>query len=308
MTAEQLAMFDPDACQRWRAGAHTWVPADGGDFAAAWYTAAPIDEATARAFVIRHHYSRSYPAGRAQYGMFERVARLHLVGVAVVGQPMSNRVTGNVFPTLGGTAAELSRFVLLDEVPRNGETWLLGQLASMAAADGLRGLVAFADPMPRRTAAGALLMPGHVGHIYRVRCGVDGDGPGGVSGRYTGRATPRTLVLLPDGRVFSARTRAKVTGWERGAAGAVRELLTLAFPDVTDAGGWAATTARLADAGRQTRSAWLAEMLGFIGARTVRHRGNHRYAWTLGSARQRRRTPIALPAEKYPTTVDEVPA
>jgi hypothetical protein len=39
----------------------------------------------------------------------------------------------------------LSRFVLVDAVPANGESWFLGQLFAAAAREGLRGVVSFAD-------------------------------------------------------------------------------------------------------------------------------------------------------------------
>jgi len=284
-----------DLCQRWNTGAHTWAPAD--TFRASRYAVHQIDTATARRFVTGHHYSRSYPADRARFGMFEGS---RLVGVAVLGQPMHDRVTGKAFPTLGRMdAAELSRFVLLDHVPANAETWLLARVFRLAAGDGLRGVVAFSDPMPRRTAAGELLMPGHLGHIYRAGAG--------ATGRYTGRGTPRTLTILPDGRVFSARTRAKVTAWDRGGPAAVRELVDLGASGPVDGHGctgWAALGGMTA----VERGAWLTDALAAVGARTVRHRGNHRFVWAIGDRGARRRTPIALDALPYPTTLDAVTA
>ena len=61
---------------------------------------------------------------------------------------------------------------------------MLARAFRLAAGDGLRGVVAFSDPLPRRTASGQLLMPGHIGHIYRAGAG--------ATGRYTGRGTPHT--------------------------------------------------------------------------------------------------------------------
>ncbi len=284
-------MIDLDEMsQRWRAGVHTWAPVSAGGFDAARYTVRAVDHATARAFVVAHHYSRSYPADRLRFGMFDGA---HLVGVAVLGQPMHDQVTGKVFPTLGRMdAAELARFVLLDDVPANAETWFLARVFRAAAAEGLRGVVAFSDPLPRRTAAGELLMAGHIGLIYRAGKG--------ATGRYTGRGAARTLTMLADGRVFSARTRAKVTGWEKGGRGAVMELVALGAPAPE-----LSTLAGMTPAGR---SQWLTEALDTIGARRVRHRGNHRYAWTLGDRGARRRVPIALDALPYPTALDPAPA
>jgi hypothetical protein len=72
-----------------------------------------------------------------------------LVGVAVFGVPSNEAVLTNVFPDLEPyrSTLVLSRFVLLDEVPGNGETWFLGQVFPAAADEGLRGVVSFADLM-----------------------------------------------------------------------------------------------------------------------------------------------------------------
>ncbi len=70
-------------------------------------------------------------------------------------------------------------------------------MCRLAATAGVRGLVMFSDPLPRTRADGAVVMPGHVGTIYQAANSV-----------YTGRSTPRTLTLLPDGTVFSDRAAA----------------------------------------------------------------------------------------------------
>src|SRR5262249_10304227 len=74
------------------------------------------------------------------------------------------------------------------------ESWFLSQMCRLAAAARVRGLVMFSDPLPRTRADGTVIMPGHVGTIYQAANSV-----------YTGRATARTLTLLPDGTVFSDR-------------------------------------------------------------------------------------------------------
>lgn len=66
-----------------------------------------------------------------------------------------------------------SRFVLLDECPGNSESWFLARCFDALLADGVRGVVPFADPVPRRTASGRLVMPGHVGTIYQGYAGVN---------------------------------------------------------------------------------------------------------------------------------------
>ena len=48
-----------------------------------------------------------------------------LQGVAVFSHPCNDRVLTSVFPGRATDSVELGRFVLLDEVPGNGETWML---------------------------------------------------------------------------------------------------------------------------------------------------------------------------------------
>src|SRR6202042_2664813 len=101
-------------------------------------------------------------------------------------------------------------------VPANGESWFLGQCARQAASTGLRGLVMFSDPIPRRRADGTVVMPGHVGVIYQASNAI-----------YTGRGTPRTLTLLPDGTVFSDRAAQKIRRQDSGHHYAEAQLTSL---------------------------------------------------------------------------------
>lgn len=267
-------------CQRWSAGRiQSWrSPADGG-FDAARYAVAEIDEATARPFVTGWHYSGTFPAARLCYGLFDTSAVPFgdpLVGVAVLSVPARAEVLTNVFPGLDPYAQslELGRFVLDDAVPANGESWFLAEVRRLAGAAGLRGLVSFSDPMPRTTAAGQLIMPGHIGIAYQASNAV-----------YLGRATRRTIALLPDGTVFSDRAAQKIRRAEQGHDYAEQQLV--AHGAVPLAPG-------------QDRAAWLRDALGQAGARKMRHPGNHRYAWPLGDRAQRRAVVIAGDRAAYP--------
>src|SRR5262249_11685086 len=60
------------------------------------------------------------------------------------------------------------------------------------------------DPVPRRTAAGDLVFPGHIGTIYQAS-----------DAEYLGRTTPRRVLLLPNGRVLSERALSKVCATSR---------------------------------------------------------------------------------------------
>lgn len=286
-------------CQRWAHGRHSWRHASEGGFDPARFDVTPLPESLARPFVTRHHYAGTYPAARLAYGLTTRDDRLAtdtatvdgraLVGVAVLSVPMRADVLSSVFPTLDPyrESLELGRFILTEHAPANAESWFLGRVWRLAADAGLRGVVSFADPMPRRREVADLtpdgdvvtrvetLTPGHVGMIYQA-----------TNGHACGRSTARTLTYLPrHGVVVSDRTLSKIRAQESGSDAAERYLIGLG--------------ARARRAGEDPR-AWLRLVLADLGVEKVRHPGNFRYAWTLGTPSQRRGTRIALPATAYP--------
>ncbi|MGH3297848.1 MAG: hypothetical protein ACRDP7_39250 [Trebonia sp.] len=266
------------ACQRWNpGGVPSWRrPCDGG-FDPGRYGVAPVSDGQAKEFVTSLHYSRSYPAAVHRYGLFDLAGPAPaLAGVAVLSVPASKTVLTSVFPHLEpyGESLELGRFVLVDAVPANGESWFLGQCARLAATAGLRGLVMFSDPVQRRSADGTVVMPGHVGVIYQATNAV-----------YTGHGTPRTLTVLPDGTVFSDRAAQKIRRRERGHDYAERQLVSLG--------------ARPPRAGEDP-ARWLAAALADVHARKIRHPGCHRYAFPLGTRRQRAAVAIAPRPASYP--------
>src|SRR5262249_25959639 len=88
-----------------------------------------------------------YPAARWRFGLFRRGV---LQGVAVFSHPCNDRALTSVFPGRATDSVELGRFVLLDEVPGNGETWMLGRCFRLLRHAGLAG--AGASPRPTATA------------------------------------------------------------------------------------------------------------------------------------------------------------
>ncbi len=252
------------AVQRWRLRRDSYRPA-GEPIATRLYDVGAIDDDnTARAFVEREHYSGSYPAARFRFGLYHRA---DLVGVAVFSHPCSDKVLTSVFPVPATDAAELGRFVLLDRVPANGETWFLARCFERLR-DHLVGVVSFSDPVPRTTADGRAIFPGHVGTIYQAH-----------NAAYIGRSTARTLRLLPDGRVFSARSAQKIRKQERGWKPAAELLVEAgAAPVTSDPAAWLRT--------------WLPRT-----TRKLRHPGCFRYAWPLDRA-LRGRLPVAQPYPK----------
>lgn len=266
-------------CQRWSDRRGSWRHRSEGGFDGRRYDVATITEADAKAYVVRHHYSSSYPSTRLRYGLFERD---RLVGVAALSVPVRKAVLTNVFPDLEAYAQslELGRFVLAESVPANGESWFLGRLFELAAADGLRGIVSFSDPLPRTTRAGRVVLPGHVGTIYQA-----------TNALYLERGRARWLTLLPDGTSLNDRARQKVISQQRGHAHVERLLI-----------GWGAC----APVDGEDMRRWLAEALAAIGTRRVWHRGNHRFAFALGTPAERRavRRMVPLKPRPYPKSID----
>lgn len=275
----------PDACvelspasdytQRWNAGRHTFRHHADGRMNPAAYAVEPIDEATAKHYVVANHYSSSYPAASQRYGLFRAG---QLVGVCVLGIPVQTKVLTSTFPDLVPftQSLELSRLVLHDG-PGNEESWFIARVFEAAAATGVRGIVSFSDPVPRRV-GNRVLFPGHIGTIYQASNGV-----------FTGRATARTLTLLSDGTVLNDRSIQKVRKQERGHEHVERSLVAMG--------------ARPLRAG-QKPAEWLAEAITDVGARKLRHRGNYRYAFAIGTPAQRRRVRISGERQSYPKERD----
>jgi len=254
--------------QRWRERRDSYRPAGEvirtGDFE----VAALGSDSLARAFVERHHYSASYPAARFRFGLLERG---EFVGVAVFSHPSNDRTLTKVFPGSATDSVELGRFVLLDRVPGNGETWFLARCFEQLRREGLRGVVSFSDPVARTTAAGAVIFGGHVGTIYQAHNAV-----------YLGRGRPATLRLLADGRLLAPRALSKLRNLERGWRYIAGQLI--------------AAGASAQGIGTDPR-AWLERELPRV-ARGIRHPGNHKYAWAL--QRSARRDLERLPTLPYP--------
>ncbi|MDX2011999.1 MAG: hypothetical protein SFW67_17535 [Myxococcaceae bacterium] len=243
-------MRQGDFVQRWRARVPRYRPA-GETLRPREYGVVELPgDAEAKAFVLAHHYSATYPAARFRFGLVRDEA---LVGVAVFSHPCNDAVLTSVFEGPALESVELGRFVLLDDVPGNGETWFLGRCFEVLRRRQLRGVLAFSDPQPRHDLEGRVVMPGHLGVIYQAH-----------NGRYLGRGTARRLHLLPNGAVFSARAASKVRRLDTGWQYAVQQLVDAGIPppaDTSDMPGWLAGA--------------------LVRLRPLKHPGNHRYAWPL---------------------------
>ena len=253
--------------QRWRERRDLYRPA-GETIVTAHYEVAPIpDDRTARSFIEQHHYSGCYVAARRRFGLYWGGL---LVGVAVFSVPMQGAVLDRL-PCPRDVSVELGRFVLLDLVPANGESWFLARAFELLHREGFEGVVSFSDPLPRTSADGAVIFGGHVGTIYQATNAV-----------YDGTNRPHTIRLLPDGTVISDRTIAKIRGREQGWRYASEQLVR-------------AGAASLGEA--DDARAWLAEWLPRL-TRTARHPGKHRYLFGLDRA-VRRALPKSQPYPKF---------
>lgn len=259
-----------DQTQRWRDRRSSYRPAGETIQTSSYEVAEILEDKIAKAFVERHHYSASYPAARFRFGLYRGE---DLEGVAVFSVPTNDAALSKWIPGEAAERVELGRLVLLDQVRANGESWFVARAFELLRAKGLAGVLSFADPVERTDAAGATVFPGHLGIIYRA-----------LNARYYGRATARTLRLLPDGRAVSPRALQKIRAQERGWRYAVEDLV-------------AAGAAPL-QAGQDAR-AWVREQLPRV-TRPLRHAGNLRYVWPL-----RRDVARLLPAGlAYPTRAD----
>lgn len=240
--------------QRWRDRRGTYRPA-GEVINTRAHEVAELPQAIANAFVIQHHYSGEKVSDRFRFGLYRGP---RLVGAAIFSHPVNDRAL-RMFPGKPIESVELGRLVLLDEVPGNGESWFVARCLEQLRREGLVGVLSMSDPEPRTNAAGRIIFAGHIGNIYQA-----------LNGVFLGRATPRTLRVLPDGRVLNARAIQKIRAMETG---------------------WPKAVAKLVRAEGDNLRAWLARWL------PQRHPGNYRYAWGLQRA-ARRGLPASLPYPK----------
>jgi hypothetical protein len=184
----------------------------------------------------------------------------------VFAEPAQRRILPRYAPgAVDGVV--LARFVLLDDVPANGETWFLRR--AFRALSGLDAVVSYSDPVRRTAVDGTVVLPGHIGTIYQAH-----------NARYCGRSGAELHHLGPDGRVLSRRALSKLRNDERGAAYAYRQLLDLGAP---------------ARQPLEEGPAYVARALAEGPFRQARHPGCHVYAWALN---KRARLPSSAPYPK----------
>ena len=250
--------------QRWRKGKTTFIPPQNL-FSPNLYGVEPITEKKAKDFICKHHYSKSYPAARFRAGLFRTGGTL--CGVAVFSVPMQQKVIPAYAPdVLPNNGVELGRFVLLDDVQFNGETWFLSRAFKLLRKEkNISVVISYSDPIERRTIDGTLIKPGHIGTIYKA-----------FNGRFLGRSRKRKLLLAPDGTVINERSLTKLKKGEQGHEYVYRQLLLKGAPNRKLFEDNEKYVKRVSESFRK-----------------VSHPGNLVYSWSLDGSKLR-------PAKPYP--------
>lgn len=134
-------------------------------------------------FVKQHHYSKGIHNGPITYGLLRHD---ELVGVCAFANPCSENVCASVFGNdRKRFVTELHRLVLLDEMPKNSESWFIVRALKALKADfpKYEAVLSFADATQ-----------GHVGTIYQATNAI-----------YTGRSGNATFFLDGSGRLRHPR-------------------------------------------------------------------------------------------------------
>lgn len=246
---------------RWRERRSRFVP-PADLFNPARCEAVPLPEADAKAFVVRHHYSGSYPAARFRAGLMVKppLGREYLAGVAVFSVPMQSAAISKYLAIRPSDGVELGRLVLLDDefTSFNAESWFTSRALKLLrrAIPGIGGVISYSDPLPRYAEDGSLVKPGHAGIIYRA-----------CNARYHGRSKGRTLLVSKSGVVVNERAVSKIRNEESGIDYACRQLVSLGAPQRMP---------------YEPGAGYVVRALAEGGFRKVAHPGNHVFAFPFG--------------------------
>ena len=264
----------PVTTQRWRDGSSRFVPPDAV-FDPSGHGVEEIRREDAARLLAEHHYLSTCPVAVKAYGLYHKsgVSPATLVGCAVFGMPAS-QATVTVRTGLPADAGlELTRFVAIDSVAFNGESYFIARaLKALAAArPSLVAIIAHSDPTPRIDRNGRWSHRGHIGQIYQAS-----------NALYLGRARARWMHIAADGAVLPDRLFSKIRRGGIGADGAERRLVGMGAPE----------RPRYLD-----RTTWLAQALTCGAFTRALHPGVHAYVLPVGS--QARRT-LARTIETHP--------
>lgn len=142
-----------------------------------------IPASIGKEFIIAHHYSRGVHNGPICVGLINNGK---LVGVCAFAAPSSEAVRASVFgEDMKQSVIELHRLVLLDEVPKNAESFFISRALRELKNHRpyYKAVLSFADPTQN-----------HLGIIYQA-----------TNALYCGVSAPATFYLDPDGRLRHPR-------------------------------------------------------------------------------------------------------
>lgn len=147
------------------------------------YRVEKIDTKLGKDFVKKYHYSHGIHNGPMCYGLWDKV---DLVGVLALATPCSEAVCASVFGVeYKRSVTELHRLVLLDEVPKNTESWFISRVLKQFKKDrpNYNAILSFADATQ-----------GHIGVIYQATNAI-----------YAGMSGKATFFLDETGRLRHPR-------------------------------------------------------------------------------------------------------
>lgn len=164
------------------------------------YVVKLIPSKEGKEFVKQHHYSKGIHNGPMCYGMFDGD---QLVGVCAFATPCSENVRASIMGVeYKQHVTELHRLVLLDEIPKNAESYFIAKALKLLKSDRpyYWAVVSFADATQ-----------GHMGTIYQATNAV-----------YYGTSGKATFYLDKDERLRHPRQNgvnitpdlAKERGWK----------------------------------------------------------------------------------------------
>lgn len=151
------------------------------------FTVSKLNSKDGKEFVKQYHYSKGIHNGPICYGLFQNDK---LIGVCAFANPCSENVCASVFGLeYKRTVIELHRLVILDETPKNTESWFISRVLKLLKQDrpNTWAVISFADATQ-----------GHLGIIYQA-----------TNSFYTGTSGKATFYLDSTGRLRHPRQNGK---------------------------------------------------------------------------------------------------
>ena len=151
------------------------------------YAVAPIPTLIGKKFIIEHHYSKGVHNGPMCFGLLKNG---ELVGVCAFASPSSENVRASIFgEEYKDSVTELHRLVLLDEVPKNAESFFIVRALRELKKQRpyYKAVISFADPTQN-----------HIGTIYQA-----------TNALFCGSSSPATFFLDESGRLRHPRQNGK---------------------------------------------------------------------------------------------------